>query len=171
MGSRGPKPRPKVALTCAQCGTAFEVWPSGAKNGRAFCSNACKTTARRGEGHPRYKTGRFVLPNGYVTVPVPGRGRVYEHRLVVERRIGRPLTRDERVHHVNHDRGDNRDENLMVVTKKQHARIHADETLRGGWSRVASECIDCGRTDRKHEARGRCYLCNRRLKAEQGAHD
>ena len=42
-----------------------------------------------------------------------------EHRLVVARALGRPLTRDESVHHLNGDRGDCRLENLELWSRYQ----------------------------------------------------
>jgi len=56
----------------------------------------------------------FAKPNGYV----------YQHRLIVERRIGRLLTDNECVHHFNGIRDDNRDENLLLSNKSEHGEIH-----------------------------------------------
>ena len=60
---------------------------------------------------------RFENENGYIHVRVASGGRrgwKLEHRLVMERAIGRELRREETVHHKNGIRSDNRIENLEL---------------------------------------------------------
>lgn len=46
------------------------------------------------------------------------------HRLVAEQMLGRKLRRGEVVHHKNGDTTDDRPENLEVMTRREHSRLH-----------------------------------------------
>lgn len=87
---------------------------------------------RRGKLSANWKGGKQYLPSGYIYRYSPDhpmrteRGYVMEHRLVMEKHIGRFLTKEEIVHHKNGDRTDNRIENLELTTKKQHFGEHFD---------------------------------------------
>lgn len=54
---------------------------------------------------------------------VKGRS-IDEHRLVMETHIGRRLTHGEVVHHINHDKLDNRIENLQLMSVSEHCKLH-----------------------------------------------
>ena len=82
-------------------------------------------------GHNRRGAGRGWIEQGYRYVSVNGR-KIAEHRLVVERREGRKLSPDEVVHHVDHDRFNNDPDNLLVLSRSEHARLHPERRSR--WS-------------------------------------
>lgn len=52
-------------------------------------------------------------------------GGKFEHRSVVSDFIGRELSKEEIVHHLNYDKGDNRIENLMLFkNQSEHLKFH-----------------------------------------------
>lgn len=101
---------------------------------------------------PTNKIGGTV-ENGYRFIYQPShpaadaQGYVAEHRLVVERALGRYLHGNEVVHHLNGNRLDNRLANLAVLTKAEHDRITV---------MVSERCKVCGAP---HRARGLCSSC------------
>jgi hypothetical protein len=71
---------------------------------------------------------RIIRPDGYDGPCIHGGRYVHEHRYVAEQKIGRTLLPGEVVHHVNHDRADNRPENLEVLSSvSEHRRLHVLE--------------------------------------------
>lgn len=71
----------------------------------------------------KYDGKGYVHKMGYrmisVKFPTGKFGQVPEHRLVMDRHLGRPLLRTESVHHKNGNRSDNRIENLELWVKCQ----------------------------------------------------
>lgn len=90
-----------------------------------------------GEKNPRWKGGTLVRFDGYImvrrgSIPKSAKGARYTllHRLIVEEMLGRKLLRSEIIHHKNHNKSDNRIENLEITTHIEHARTHIKKRRR-----------------------------------------
>ena len=79
-----------------------------------------------GNRNPMWKGGKIIDSHGYRMLKRPNHpntkqsGYVYEHRLVMEKHLGRYLKDNEFVHHKNQIKTDNRIENLQLMFRKIH---------------------------------------------------
>ena len=75
----------------------------------------------------------------YIQIYIPthpnadSNGYVREHRLVMEKQLGRYLTAEEVVDHINMDTLDNRPENLRVMLKKEHDWMNTSFNIHRRW--------------------------------------
>lgn len=98
----------------------------------------------RGENNPIWRSDERISSYGYKLIRVKNHpyancdGFVFEHRLVAEKYLlndensiiidgKRYLKKNYDVHHIDHNKLNNDVSNLVVVTRKEHAHIHARE--------------------------------------------
>lgn len=105
----------------------------------------------RGEASPHWRGGKTSSREGYVFQYQPTHprasagGYVFEHILVVERAIGKPLPLSAEVHHVNENPADNRNHNLVVCQdlayhKLLHVRMRARKACGNANFRACRTC-------------------------------
>lgn len=130
--------RPRLNVQCPTCASPFQTYETTTgEQHRTFCSHKCATDNNVTQGVGRLINGRAVTlhVSGYLMCWAPGRGRMMEHRYVMEQHIGRELHSDEQVHHINGVKTDNRIENLALLSP----RAHAQETRREAKDRMQAK--------------------------------
>jgi len=191
MAQRGTK----VLRQCLYCGVDFFVSRGqfkAYKGAGKFCSRPHHYDFYRENPteHPLYKPGWYLeTHSGYLARGMRKSDKstavVRQHRYIMEEHLGRELKTTEHVHHINHNRLDNRLENLQVMSDSEHHKVHSSSpedkerlreaqklaviarrtNLAGRWCRDHTECLSCQGTSYKHQAKGlcsRCYLNNYR---------
>jgi len=92
-------------------------------------------------------------------------GALLEHRLVMEKYLGRKLTKKEIIHHVDENPKNNNIKNLRIMTLSEHTKIHRKKA-----EMIKLICAQCGttflRSKKRYEYKRRCgqsiFLCSRK---------
>lgn len=103
--------------------------------------NSCNYNGLNGYGHTKIHNKGYVLayaphhPNAHKD------GYVMLHTILMEQTLGRYLYPDEIVHHINHNRSDNRFGNLQLMTKHEHFSMHTKQRLRENGGTLCKKSI------------------------------
>jgi len=106
-------------------------WHTGRKlspEHRKKCIENLKKTwekRRLKEGTIRISQSR---KNRYIIKIINGR-KTYLHRYIASKKLGRDLVKGEEVHHINFNSLDNRPENLLVLFRNEHLKLHSQLEL------------------------------------------
>jgi len=88
--------------------------------------------SKKGNKNPSWNGGRHKESHGYWVISKPGHpfancnGLVFEHRLVAEKHLGRYLTKEEVVHHIDFDPENNDWNNLYISNRSKHSKLHRE---------------------------------------------
>jgi len=119
-----------VFVKCDWCGKQIKRKPVDLKRREHhFCSKKHSALYQSknhvGEKSSHWKGGRtFQKAVGYYYCRHNGKD-VTEQRIIAEKALGRTLKSNEVVHHINGNKTDNRNCNLLICTKAYHQWLHA----------------------------------------------
>jgi hypothetical protein len=119
---------------CEACGREFKVKPSNYD--RIYCcSMECNKKRRKYampkmEEHYNWQGGNHyhkTLGRHFITINKRASKRrniMYRYRWVMEQHLGRELSPDEVIHHIDGDKTNDDLSNLQLMTQSEHAKLH-----------------------------------------------
>lgn len=148
-----------ITVKCAECSLEFGTYPSKLAIGRGkYCSRVCsnkhtlikkgqqlspETQFNKGDMPHNFKGYRYTQSRKqsgvYKMIYMPDHpfatksGHVREHRYIMEQHIGRYLTPDEIVDHINMDTLNNDISNLRLMKKREHDHMNTHLNIHRRW--------------------------------------
>lgn len=141
-------------VICDYCGKIFsrQVCYDKRNNKHIFCCKECEAEFRKfNNSVEEWRGGHISKTTGYKYIRINGKD-VGEHDLVIMKFLGRELREDEVVHHIDGNKLNNSMENLVVMSRREHAQLH---NSRG---KSVKACARCGK-ERVIHGRGLCSSC------------
>ena len=74
--------------------------------------------------------GVSLKPNGYIVITMGENKGRSQHSVIMEEHLGRKIFSKECVHHIDHNRSNNNIANLQLMTRSEHAKLHALENIK-----------------------------------------
>lgn len=119
---------------CLNCGKIFDRTSCKRLSDyreKKFCCPSCYSDFNSGERHWNWIGRSKRTKDGYIRITTEKNKRRYEHRIVMENLIGRKLTADEHIHHLNGDSSDNSINNLVILSNSEHRKLETIKAERG----------------------------------------
>ncbi len=108
-----------------ECGNSVEVFGDNLGGNNTFSCGCFMVHQVSGENSKSWKGGRWLGTDGYVHVNVgAGERPEREHRIVGGKALGRELRTNEVVHHIDGDKSNNNNDNLLICTSSYHSALH-----------------------------------------------
>lgn len=139
-----------MKFICLSCSKEFSVIGNTEAK---YCSRRCYWNAMKNfppEKTPAWRGG-ICHQGPYIQIKSnnhpfkDARGYVFEHRLVMEKYIGRYLTKNEVIHHIDGNRSNNLLDNLLLLKRGEHASTHHLGAKRSPESCAKIRLINIGR--------------------------
>ena len=111
-------------IKCKQCNKDFYTTRN------EFCSQKCARIYKK-----EHYNHKIYMENGYAVRYIDGynkKGNVKEHRYIMEQYLGRKLNNNEIVHHKDGNKLNNNIDNLEVMLRGEHSRMHRKEEIKKG---------------------------------------
>jgi hypothetical protein len=119
LGENNPMKQPSAQAKSSKSHIGQKAWNKGKPH-----------LSIKGSKHWNWKGG-LIVERGYRYIYTPNhphknsKGYVLEHRLAMEKVLGRYLESSEVVHHIDHTRTNNIPENLVLMSDSEHKRLEA----------------------------------------------
>jgi DNA-directed RNA polymerase subunit RPC12/RpoP len=113
----------RYKLKCLFCGNEFKSH----KKTQKCCSRNCqfkRLSVLMKNRKPHNYIGKTEKGNGYFSIAIGGNKRISYHKYILEQSLGIKIPKNLVVHHIDGDQANNSLDNLQLMTRSTHMKIH-----------------------------------------------